>query len=99
MGLPLLLVAAVPIVCFCFGVGLIRRDRRRLGAVIVALAPIVAAAFAASGNWRPLGALIAVSAFLGGLEADLPGHPARRALGLLGITVGLFALLATGLYT
>ncbi|HEX3243257.1 MAG TPA: hypothetical protein VHQ97_09270 [Solirubrobacterales bacterium] len=51
-----------------------------------------------AGSWRPLLGLIGIAGFLFGLEADLPGNPARRALGMLGIAVGLFALLIAGLY-
>ncbi len=81
----------------CVGVGLLRRGRRT-AAALLAGAVVVAAVPATFGEWRPLLVLIAIAGFFVGMRADLPGHPARRALGLLGITVGLFALLIAAVY-
>jgi hypothetical protein len=91
-------VVFAPIVALCVGVGLARRGHRQLGLLIVAVGTVAAIALALAGSWRPLLGLIGIAGFLFGLEADLPGNPARRALGMLGIAVGLFALLIAGLY-
>jgi hypothetical protein len=65
---------------------------------LAALATVAAIALAATGTLRPLLGLIAISGFLFGIAVDKPGDPRRRALGILGIAVGLIALLIAGLY-
>jgi hypothetical protein len=92
------LAVAAPIVAFCIGVGLVRRDRRAVGLGLVGAGVAGAVVLAMLDTPRPLIGLIAIAAFGFGLEIDRPGVPRRRALGLLGLTVGMFALLIGGLY-
>jgi hypothetical protein len=51
------------------------------------------------GNLRPLIGLIGITAFLGGIEVDRQGIPARRAVGLLAVSVGFIALGIAHFYT
>jgi hypothetical protein len=98
VGLASQLSVAVPIVVFCIGVGLVRRDHRAIGAGLVGAAVVGAVVLALFSTPRPLIGLIAIAGFAFGLEIDQPGVPRRRALGLLGLTVGMFALLIGALY-
>jgi hypothetical protein len=41
---------------------------------------------------------VAVSGFLFGIDVDAPGDWRRPALGIVGVGIGLFALLIAGLY-
>jgi hypothetical protein len=93
-----LLLVLAPFAALCIGVGLARRGHRRSGVPLAAAGGIAAIGLAAEGTWRPLLGLIAISGFLFGIEVDRPGNPRRRALGMLGIAVGLFALLIAGVY-
>jgi hypothetical protein len=86
------------IVGFCVGIGSVRRGHRTIGVALLFAAAVVVAALALFGNWRPLVGLIAIAGFLGGLEADDPRSPRRRALGVLGIAIGFCALLIAVLY-
>jgi hypothetical protein len=54
--------------------------------------------FAILGSWKPILGLTAITGLIGGLEVDRSGNPGRRALGLLGVATGLFALLIANLY-
>lgn len=92
------LSVALPIVAFCIGVGLVRRDHRAVGLGLTGAAVAGALVIALFDTPRPLIGLIAIAAFGFGLEIDRPGVPRRRALGLLGLTVGMFALLIGALY-
>jgi hypothetical protein len=98
MNLARLLLVIAPILALCVGGGLARRGHGRVGVLIGTVGVVGALALAVSGTWRPLLGLIAISGFLFGIEADRPGNPGRRALGILGIAVGLFALLAATFY-
>ena|ERR1700761_4578440 len=92
-------VAAVAsILAFVVGLGLARRSHRTTGVALLGGAVVTAFVLAASGEWRPLLAVIAIAGFFGGLTADRPGNPGKRALGLLGITIGMFALVIAGVY-
>jgi hypothetical protein len=92
------LAAIAPIVAFCVGVGLSRRGHRRIGIAAAAVGVVAALIMAATGAWRPLLGLIAISGFLVGIEVDVAGSAGRRALGMLGVAVGLFALLTAAVY-
>jgi len=83
---------------FGVGIGLLRRNHRRVGIVLIASAVIAGGALAVSGSWRPILGLIAFAGLLGGIETDRQGDPKRRALGLLGIAVCLFALTISAFY-
>jgi hypothetical protein len=98
MSLPGLLRDLAPIAALAVGVGLARRGHRGPGIALAAIAAVAVVAFAAAGTWRPLLGMIAISGFLLGIEVDLPGNPRRRALGILAIAVGLFALLINAVY-
>jgi hypothetical protein len=93
-----LLLVLAPFAALCIGVGLARRGHSAFGVPLAAAGAIAAIGLAAVGTWRPLLAVIAISGFVFGLEVDRPGDAKRRALGLLGIAVGLFALLIAGVY-
>lgn len=93
------LSVVAPAMSFCVGGGLMRRDRRILGMVLITIGALAALALAAAGTWRPLVGLIAIAGMAMGLEVDLPGNPRRRALGLLGVAIGLFALIVAVIYT
>ena len=75
-----------------------RRDHRGAGLALVASAVVVVVILAISVSWRPALGLIAIVGLFGGLEIDRPGDPKRRALGLLGVAVGLFALIIAAFY-
>jgi hypothetical protein len=62
-------------------------------------AGIAVIVLAALGNFRPLAWLIGIAALLGGIYIDEPGVPRRRALGFLGVAIGLFALVIASFYT
>ena len=98
MSLVDLLPVLAPFAALCIGVGLARRGHRRSGVPLAAAGGIAAIGLAAEGTWRPLLGVIAIFGFVFGLEVDRPGDAKRRALGLLGIAVGLFALLIAGVY-
>lgn len=93
-----LLLDLAPFVALCVGIGLARRRHPTSGIPLAAAGAIAGVVLAAAGTWRPLLGLIAISGFLFGIEVDRPGNPRRRALGMLGIAVGLFALLIAGVY-
>jgi hypothetical protein len=88
-----------PIGAFCIGGGLARRDHRLIGVGLIVFAVLSVLVLAALGMRRPLVGLVAVTGIFMGLEVDLPGNARRRALGLLGVAVGFFALIVAAFYT
>jgi hypothetical protein len=93
------LAVVTPILALCVGGGLVRRKHQTVGIALVASAVAAVVLLAIFGSWRPIVGMISIVGFLVGLEVDRPGKPRRRALGLLGITVGMFALLIAVAYT
>jgi len=84
---------------FSLGVGLVRRrERPAVGWALIGVAAAVAIVLAGSGHPRAVLILVWILGFGIAMEVDRPGQPARRALALLSIGVGFFALCAAGVY-
>jgi len=64
--------------------------------MLIAVGAVAALTLLALGHARPLVGLLAVLGFTGGIVADERG---KRGWGLMGITVGLFALITAVMYT
>jgi hypothetical protein len=89
------LAVVAPVASLALGVGTIRRGRPAIGWTILAAGATEAVVLACLGSPRPLLGLIAIAAFAFGLELDANG---RRALGLLGVSAGMFVLLTAVVY-
>jgi hypothetical protein len=78
------------------GVGLIKRNHRRIGTTLVVGAVAAVITMMISGNPRPLAGVVGATAFVGGIIADEHG---KRGMGLAGVSIGFFALMFAYLYT
>jgi hypothetical protein len=89
-------VVVVPILAVLVGVGLWKRGKRHAGWAFVTLGSTPAVVLLILGHVRPLVGLVAILGLVGGIVADEHG---KRAWGLLGISIGVFALSAAAIYT
>jgi hypothetical protein len=86
----------VPILAVAIGAGLFQRAYRGWGLALMGLGLAIAVGLLVSGRARPLLGLIGFAGLIGGPIVDEQG---KRALGLAGIAVGLFALVIAVFYT
>lgn len=85
---------------FWTGIRLVREGiNRRAGILLAGAATTIGLLLGISGSWAPVLYLFAAASLTAGVEIDRPGHPGRRALGLLGIAVWFVALVVAGVYS
>ncbi len=89
-------LASFGLVCMlAAGVGLIRRDRRRVGWALVGISVAAVMALAAVGSYGSALFMGGATLFSTGIITDTRGH---RVVALLGLTAGVFLLIIAALY-